>query len=65
VEEWKFPIPMLVDTMDNQFEKEFAAWPLRFYVIQNNKLVFKAQPDADYYAYDVNTLGDWLETNLQ
>lgn len=33
-------IPMLVDTMDNAFNKEFAAWPTRFYVVYNGELVY-------------------------
>jgi hypothetical protein len=61
VDTTKLELPMLVDTMGNQFESTFAAWPVRFYVIKDGKLVFKAQPNLDDYAYDVLDLTDWLE----
>jgi len=62
--ELELPFPMLIDTMENEFEKTFAAWPWRFYVIGNGKIQFIAQPDPTVYAYDVNKLQDWLECYL-
>jgi len=66
VEQHSYPIPMLVDTMSNQFEHEFAAWPFRYYGIGNgNVLGFKAQPAvAPHYAYDVRTIESWIEKQL-
>lgn len=41
--------PMVVDPIDNPFDTVFAAWPLRFYVVRDGILEFKAQPkDATY-----------------
>jgi len=57
-------ISMLVDTMENQFENVFAAWPLRYYVIQNGRLAVKAQPDSCDYTYSINELASWLEKNV-
>jgi len=56
VGEYRLRLPMVVDQLDNNFSNNFAAWPVRFYVIQKEekrvaggegewKLVFKAQPD--------------------
>jgi len=60
-------IPILVDTMDNEFEKNFAAWPFRFYGIRDgNVLGFKAQPESisGPYAYDVTSIEKWLDSVL-
>jgi len=63
VAEYGCEVPMLVDTMDNQFLDLFAAWPVRFFVIQSGKLCLKAQPDLDTYSYDVTELRRWLSEN--
>jgi len=60
----ELPFPVLVDTMSNQFEHQFAAWPFRFYVLADGEVRFIAQPDPSLYAYDVTKLEDWLKTNL-
>lgn len=40
-------IPILVDTMDNVFNKEFAAWPTRFYVVFNGEMVYLEKDSED------------------
>lgn len=52
-----------VDTMNNEFESVFAAWPLRFYVVRNGKLEWKAQPNVEHYAYDPTEVSRWLKNN--
>jgi len=42
---YHFQLPMLVDTIDNCYSETFAAWPIRFFVVENGKILFKAQPD--------------------
>lgn len=38
-------IPMLVDPIQNEFEKKYAPWPLRFYgVDENGKMSYIANP---------------------
>jgi len=44
--DYRFRLPMLVDTVDNCYEQMYSAWPIRFYVAQHNKIIFKAYPDA-------------------
>lgn len=45
IKSYNLQIPMLVDNIDNGFSTNWAAWPVRFYVVHEKKLVFKAQPD--------------------
>lgn len=54
VDDYSFEITTVVDLMDNSFEDVFASWPLRFYVIHEGRLTFKAQPrDSTYYFDDL------------
>jgi len=55
--------PLLVDTMANHFLEAFAAWPFRFYVVRGGKIVFKAELES--YGYNIQSLGEWLEANVQ
>jgi len=63
VNDQQIEFPMVVDTMDNQFDEKFASWPLRFYIVQNGKLVFKAQPNLEEFSYDPKDLSLWLKSN--
>mmetsp|Transcript_12373 Transcript_12373/g.13700 ORF Transcript_12373/g.13700 Transcript_12373/m.13700 type:complete len:120 (+) Transcript_12373:1493-1852(+) len=45
VKEYQYQLPMLVDTIENSFEQAYAAWPIRFYVIEDGTVTFVAQPD--------------------
>jgi hypothetical protein len=54
-----YNLPLVVDTMDNQFDEFFGAWPARFFIILNNILVFKAQPNSDHM-YNLAEVHDWL-----
>jgi len=52
-EDYDLQLPVLVDLVANHFEEAYAAWPIRFYVLEEGqslgragpKLVYKAQPD--------------------
>jgi len=52
--------PYLVDTIENQFETTYAAWPFRFYGFLNGKLSLKPQPNTQHYAYLIDDLENWL-----
>jgi len=55
----------LVDTIQNQFESSYAAWPFRFYGIVDGKISFKAQPELfPYFGYDVNKIEDWIQHHI-
>jgi len=48
-----FPLPVVVDGMENKFMKTFAAWPFRYFVVCNGKIALKGQPSALFgYAMD-------------
>ena len=60
--------PLLVDTMNNCFQKSFSAWPFRFYAVTRTqsslhsqwRVTFKAQPDGQLFGYDWTQLHNWL-----
>jgi len=57
--------PVLVDTISNAFENQFASWPFRFFAIKGNKLAFKAKPELHpHYAYDITTIEKWILNNI-
>jgi len=61
----KLSIPMLVDPIENGFEKAFAAWPIRFYVVHGGKVLFKSQPDGiGYNLHDVLNCLDDLKSKI-
>jgi len=57
--------PMICDTMENTFCRTFAAWPFRFYVVHQGKLVLKAQPDKSSCNYNLQDMELWLEQYQQ
>ena len=44
VKKFNLEMPMVVDSMDNTFHTTYGSWPFRFYVINDGKLAFKAEP---------------------
>lgn len=59
VKDFKVETPMLVDTMDNQFDNSFAAWPERFYIVHNDRVVFVGYPTTEF-GFDRETLRSTL-----
>lgn len=60
-EKFDFQMPMLVDSMDNTFHKTYGSWPFRFYIINDGKLVLKAEPGETTYTYDLDEVDHWIE----
>jgi len=44
IKEFNLTIPLILDNMDNSFEKTYSSWPVRIFIIQNGILTYKAQP---------------------
>jgi len=44
-------IPILVDDMDNNFEKSYASWPDRYYVIEGGEIMLIGKPTIEW-GYD-------------
>jgi len=64
VSTYNLQVPMVVDSINNNFSTEWAAWPVRFYVVHNKKLVFKAHPDhKNTYDSIPKRLDEFLMTN--
>jgi hypothetical protein len=55
-------MPMVVDTMENHFDEAFGAWPVRFFIVQDNVLVYKAQPNSEF-TYELQEVRNWLMSN--
>jgi len=44
---FKCPLPMLIDSMSNQFDNAFAVWPERYFIIQDYKMKLIASPNKE------------------
>jgi hypothetical protein len=58
VNAFNFRIPIVIDDITNPFEEVYACWPLRFYIIKDGILVYKAQPKN--CTYDLGELYDHI-----
>lgn len=53
VERFHYPIPLLVDSMDNLAEDAYAAWPERLYVIgKDGTILYKGAMGPGGFAPD-------------
>ena len=50
---------LIDDPKDNAFEKAYAPWPIRMYVIENGKLQYISAPTD--CSHDLGELREWLE----
>jgi len=51
---------VLVDNIHNDFQTTFAAWPFRFYIFYNDKIILKGQPNLETCLYNVDEIFDTL-----
>lgn len=51
---------VLLDTMDDAFNRVFASWPFRFWIVLDGKIAYKPLPHEA--TYDINELGRWLKS---
>jgi len=59
-----YRVPMLVDAMENNFQKAFAAWPFRFFIVKDNRIAYKAEPSPVSLCYDARELTDLIPSFL-
>ena len=52
--------PIVLDSANNDFEREYAPWPFRFYVISDGKILMKPTPIDG--SYDLCDLWDLLRS---
>jgi len=57
--DYNFQIPILVDTIDNNFDKLYSSWPERFYIIEHGKMELVGYPSTEF-GYDRVILTIWL-----
>jgi len=49
--QYTWPIPMVVDTISNEFHDNFSAWPERVFVVEDGKMTFIAHAGEDGYDF--------------
>jgi len=55
----KFPV--LLDSMNGQFDSNYAVWPERYYIFQDNVITYISQP-SDEFGFDKGTLINSIES---
>jgi len=46
---YNWSIPLVVDTISNEFHSAFSAWPERVFVVKDGKMAFIAYAEEDGY----------------
>lgn len=46
-------IPMYLDEIQNHFDDTYAAWPVRFYIVQEEKMQYIAEPIGESYSMEI------------
>jgi len=59
-----YRVPMLVDTIENDFQRAFAAWPFRYFVVKENRIAYKAEPSVVSLCYNAKDLATLIPTLL-
>jgi type I thyroxine 5'-deiodinase len=60
VKRFGYPIPVLVDGMDNAANALYAGWPERLYVVdENNVIVYKGEPGP--FGFHPEEVEAWLK----
>jgi len=63
IKEVNYTIPTVVDTMDDPFNSHFSAWPERYFVFHQGKLIYKAMPIGDSYRWE--EVEEWIVSYLE
>lgn len=55
--------PLFLDNMQNDFERSYAPWPVRFYIIYRGRMAYIAEPlDA---SFTLAPIADWITRNVK
>jgi len=46
-------VQLVIDSMHNSFNELFCGWPIRQFIIQNNKLIWKSQPNMNSFSLEL------------
>ena len=55
-------IEVLVDNMEDEFNKEFAAWPIRYFIAKEGRLLHKTENSIDNDLFDPVSLQNFFQT---
>jgi type I thyroxine 5'-deiodinase len=63
VKRFHYDVPVAVDDMENAANAMYAAWPERFYVVdENGKIAFKGKPGP--FGYHPEEVEEWLKARF-
>jgi len=48
VDKYNFKVKIMYDTMEDEFDKEYAVWPERYYIVKDGKMVQIFSPTTDF-----------------
>jgi len=54
-------VEMLVDNMEDHFNKDFAAWPIRYFIAKEGQLLHKSENRIDNALFDQDTIQNFFE----
>ncbi len=61
---FNFTMPTYLDSIENEFDKEFSVWPFRYYIIDynqdNDQFVFKYIPNPSDSEFDITELFSYI-----
>jgi len=60
-EQFHCRLPVLVDTMDNNFDNAYACWPERFFIIEHDKMAMIGHPSNEF-GYERDLIVKWLRS---
>ncbi|KAJ3340653.1 hypothetical protein HDU93_006510 [Gonapodya sp. JEL0774] len=49
VQQYNYTIPVFLDTLSDSFERAYAPWPFRFYIVKDGKMAFVGMPKEGTY----------------
>lgn len=62
VTRFQFPIPILVDDIENHAERAFAAWPERLYILRPDGVIaYKGKTGP--FGFEPDEVAEWLKLN--
>jgi len=63
VQDYEFRLPLVVDTMSNEFDLSYSVWPDRFFIVKENKFSLIGKPSDR--GYNRNQIEDWINLNYE
>jgi hypothetical protein len=63
IERFHYPIPLLVDPIENRFDGIYAGWPERLYIIENAVIRYKGGTGP--FNYNPDEVSHWLAARFE